>query len=214
VTLGETDETHIIRTIEYWDREKRRWPQRQHFAVLVAESITRRFFNVIQLLSHCIPIIAVQANVVEINGTKALHFAKVLDTYEEPSDGMDPPGNWDDNYWHEKSPWTLDSAKTLLAVVQPIYANATLNLVKDYIGIQFNRNNHFSMRRRNGGKSLLSFWVSERLLPQVVEVLDAAGVPCVQKREKVFITVDQQMIQTHAEILTKIAEAVKKSWEE
>ena len=27
VMLGETDETHIIRTIEYWDNEKRRWPQ-------------------------------------------------------------------------------------------------------------------------------------------------------------------------------------------
>lgn len=40
VMLGETDETHIIRTIEYWDNEKRKWPQRQHYAVLVAESIT------------------------------------------------------------------------------------------------------------------------------------------------------------------------------
>src|SRR5215470_15968547 len=51
VMLGETDETHIIRAIEYWDLEKRRWPQRQHFAVLVAEHINRRFFNVIHLLS-------------------------------------------------------------------------------------------------------------------------------------------------------------------
>ncbi|MCL4855582.1 MAG: hypothetical protein KJZ78_29810, partial [Bryobacteraceae bacterium] len=46
VMLGETDETHIIRTIEYWDNEKRRWPQRQHFAVLLAEHINRRYFNV------------------------------------------------------------------------------------------------------------------------------------------------------------------------
>ena len=46
VMLGETDETHIIRTIEYWDNEKRIWPLRQHFAVLVAEQINRRFFNV------------------------------------------------------------------------------------------------------------------------------------------------------------------------
>ena len=61
VMLGETDETHIIRTIEYWDNEKRKWPQRQHFAVLVAEHINRRFFNVIHLLSHSIPIIAIQA---------------------------------------------------------------------------------------------------------------------------------------------------------
>jgi hypothetical protein len=84
VMLGETDEKHIIRTIEYWDNEKRKWPQRQHFAVLVAESITRRFYNVIQLLSHAIPIIAVQVNIVEADGKRVLHFSKVLDTYEEP----------------------------------------------------------------------------------------------------------------------------------
>jgi hypothetical protein len=39
VMLGETDETHIIRTIEYWDNEKRKWPQRQHFAVLVEPTL-------------------------------------------------------------------------------------------------------------------------------------------------------------------------------
>jgi hypothetical protein len=81
VMLGETDEKHIIHTIEYWDKEKRKWLQRQHFAVLVAESVTRRFYNVIQLLSHSIPLIAFQVNIVEANGTKLLHFSKVLDTF-------------------------------------------------------------------------------------------------------------------------------------
>jgi len=38
VMLGETDPSHIIRSIEYWDNEKRKYPQRQHFAVLIAES--------------------------------------------------------------------------------------------------------------------------------------------------------------------------------
>jgi hypothetical protein len=37
--LGATDESHIIRTIEYWDNEKRRWPNRSHTAVLIAEDI-------------------------------------------------------------------------------------------------------------------------------------------------------------------------------
>ena len=31
--LGKTDESHIIRTIEYWDNEKRKWPKRSHTAV-------------------------------------------------------------------------------------------------------------------------------------------------------------------------------------
>jgi hypothetical protein len=88
VMLGETDETHIIRTIEYWDNEKRRWPQRQHFAVLVAEHINRRFFNVIHLLSHSIPIVAIQVALLETDGKRGLYFSKVLDTYEEVDDGM------------------------------------------------------------------------------------------------------------------------------
>lgn len=35
--LGATDEAHIIRTVEYWDIERKRYPQYDHCAVLVAE---------------------------------------------------------------------------------------------------------------------------------------------------------------------------------
>jgi hypothetical protein len=88
VMLGETDETHIIRTIEYWDNEKRRWPQRKHIAVLIAEHINRRFFNVIHLLSHSIPIVAIQVALLQTGENKSLFFTKVLDTYEEVDDGL------------------------------------------------------------------------------------------------------------------------------
>src|SRR3972149_6329417 len=30
VQLGKTDESHIIRTIEYWDLERKRYPQYEH----------------------------------------------------------------------------------------------------------------------------------------------------------------------------------------
>ena len=52
VMLGATDESHIIRSLEYWDIESRRWPNREHRAVIVAEEITNRFFNVIWLLNR------------------------------------------------------------------------------------------------------------------------------------------------------------------
>src|SRR3989338_2173607 len=66
VMLGATDESHIIRTIEYWDRESRRFPSRDHKAVIVAEEITNRFFNVIALMNKSIPIIAIQLNAINI----------------------------------------------------------------------------------------------------------------------------------------------------
>jgi len=40
IQLGATDPSHIIRTIEYWDTEKERYPQYDHCAVIVAEEIT------------------------------------------------------------------------------------------------------------------------------------------------------------------------------
>src|SRR5215831_15010833 len=40
IMLGATDESHIIRTIEYWDLESRKNPSKEHRAVIVAERIT------------------------------------------------------------------------------------------------------------------------------------------------------------------------------
>lgn len=84
IMLGATDESHIIRTIEYWDIESRRYPLKEHRAVIVAEEITNRFFNVIGLLSRSIPIIAIKLGALEIDGKLALSFTKVLDLYESP----------------------------------------------------------------------------------------------------------------------------------
>ena len=55
VQLGGTDESHIIRTIEYWDIERKRYPQYEHTAVIDAETITGRFLNVISLFNGMIP---------------------------------------------------------------------------------------------------------------------------------------------------------------
>ncbi|PSJ23907.1 hypothetical protein B7P34_36250, partial [Streptosporangium nondiastaticum] len=60
IQLGPTDESHIIRTLEYWDNERRRFPQYDHVAVIVAEEITGRFLNVISLFNQSIPLIAIQ----------------------------------------------------------------------------------------------------------------------------------------------------------
>jgi hypothetical protein len=114
VMLGETNETHIIRTIEYWDNEKRKWPQRQHYAVLVAEHINRRFFNVIQLLSHSIPIIAIQASLLAVDGKKRLFFTTVLDTYEEVEETLPASGIFHREDWVKKARWTLDAADAIV----------------------------------------------------------------------------------------------------
>jgi len=76
--LDRTDESHIIRTIEYWDIERRRYPQYDHCAVIVAEDITSRFLNVISLFNSTIPMIAIQMTALGINDQVALVFSTVL----------------------------------------------------------------------------------------------------------------------------------------
>jgi hypothetical protein len=103
VMLGRLDESHIIRTLEYWDIERRRWPTREHRAVIVAEEITNRFFNVIGLFSHAIPIIAIQLNALQIGTNLILSFTKVLDIYEEPEVEGTNAAPADRDYWEKRA---------------------------------------------------------------------------------------------------------------
>lgn len=79
IMLGSTDPDHLVRCIEYWDIERRRYPAYDHAAVLVAEEVTTRFLNVIGLLAGSIPIIAIQLNAIRVGDKIVLDFVKVLD---------------------------------------------------------------------------------------------------------------------------------------
>jgi hypothetical protein len=78
--LGSADESHLIRTIEYWDIERRRYPGYDHRAVLIAEDITTRFLNVITLFSGSIPIIALQVNAITVGEQAVVTFLRVVDS--------------------------------------------------------------------------------------------------------------------------------------
>lgn len=212
IMLGETDESHIIRTIEYWDNEKRRWPQRQHYAVLVAESITRRFFNVIQLMSQTIPIIAVQVNMIESAGYKSLHFSKILDTYEEPEDGTGEGEIYDEAFWKKKAPWTIEAARTLLDTVEEMLDSPTLRYVKNYIAITVLGNNYFGFRKRSAKKSLFDFRISDENINEVSKLLDAQNITFVLKHNRFKFTCDANFIGKNRDLFLEVADYVKKTW--
>jgi hypothetical protein len=106
---GATDESHIIRTIEYWDIESRRYPNREHRAVIIAEEITNRFFNVIWLLSRSIPIIAIQVTPILLEDKLLLTFTKVLDLFEPPdTDDEDQSKPSDRATWEIRAPGGIE----------------------------------------------------------------------------------------------------------
>src|SRR3989344_8124619 len=139
VQLGATDEAHIIRTIEYWDIEKKRYPQYDHCAVLIAEDITSRFLNVVSLFNGTIPFVALQMQAVKVGDSMTVVFTKVVDELtrglvDEDEDGEVAPT--DRAYWEKRgSKMTVELADKLLAVAQESDPTLTLKYNKFYIGV-------------------------------------------------------------------------------
>jgi hypothetical protein len=79
IMLGPTDPSHIIRTIEYWDIERRRYPAYDHIAVLVAEQVTARFSE--RDFSFCgqHSDLCSSTKCLRVNDLIVLDFVKVLD---------------------------------------------------------------------------------------------------------------------------------------
>ena len=136
IMLGTLNESHIIRTIEYWDIERKRYPTLEHRAVIVAEDITNRFFNIIGLLNKAIPIIAIQLNAFTFGDQLFLNFVKVLDlaeTAEEEEPGIQEIT--DRKYWESRSnPQSIAIMDTIVDIVKPV-AQPKLTYNKGHIAV-------------------------------------------------------------------------------
>lgn len=150
--LGTVDESHIIRTIEYWDLERRRYPQYDHVAVIVAEEITSRFFNVIGLFNGFIPIIGIQLNALEVNGYMTLNSTRVLDIQNLGTEEEDSPALTTDRpYWESRSTkQVLSVVDGLIELAREVDSRLVARYNKHYIGLGIDglANNFISFKPR------------------------------------------------------------------
>jgi hypothetical protein len=137
IQLGATDEAHIIRTLEYWDIEKSRYPQYEHVAVIVAEDVTSRFLNVISLFNKSIPLIAVQLNAIQVGDNLTLNATTVLNLMQIGTEEDDEPGQATNrDYWISKgSPASISIADSLLLLINEVSSHVDLKYNKHYIGL-------------------------------------------------------------------------------
>ena len=212
IQLGKTDESHIIRTIEYWDIERKRYPQYEHTAVIIAEEITSRFLNVISLFNGTIPLMAIQMNAVQLGDTVSLAFTTVLDQVflglvDEDEETQEPA---DRAYWENRgSKATVAMADELLALVQEFNPRLQLNYTKSYIGLAIDgRPNNF----------LLFFPKKDqiRIQPRMTksteleEAAEIAGVDVMDYRARYAryrLRLQKGEVQKQADILRKFLEA-------
>jgi len=138
VMLGSTDESHIIRAIEYWDVERKRYPQYDHYAVIVAEDITSRFLNVIALFNGFIPLIALQMSAWSFGEQISLVFTKVIDALAlgMPEEDEEVQAVTDRTYWENRgTKETVALADRMLELVKTFAPELELKYNKFYIGL-------------------------------------------------------------------------------
>lgn len=178
VQLGKTDESHIIRTIEYWDVERKRYPQYDHTAVIVAEEITARFLNVISLFNGTIPLMAIQMSAVQLDDTISLLFTTVLDEarFGLVDEDEEVQEVTDRAYWEVRgSKATVAMADEVLKLVAAFAPGLELKYNKFYIGLATNGipNNFLIFRPQ---KSALRVEVRLPPSPETEATLETAGL--------------------------------------
>ena len=174
IQLDKTNESHIIRTIEYWDIEKKRYPQYDHCAVIIAEDITSRFLNVISLFNGFIPLIAIQVSAYTFDDKIGLVFTKVLD--EMPMGLVDEDEEvkevTDRNYWLTRAAQsTVKMADEVIEIINSFKPGYELKYNKFYIGLaKDGQPNNFCIFRPK--KNYMRIEIKHSKTPEFDEIIE------------------------------------------
>ncbi len=185
IMLGTLDETHIIRAIEYWDIERRRFLSKDHVAVIVAEEITNRFFNVISLLNRTIPIIAIQLAAIKVDNKIVLNFTRVLDIYEEPEEEETVASEEADrSYWEGKAtPKSLSVFDQVIKTLHSIGLQPRITYNRGHIAVGNNRRNFAWFHpRRKETYCHFDIRVGEDNVDKIKAILDSSGLAFNKKK--------------------------------
>lgn len=177
--LGVVDESHIIRAIEYWDNERRRYPEVDHCAVICAETINTRFLNVISLFNRQIPLIALQVKAIQVDDKVVVTFTKVLDEVPRRNieEEFEEVQSTDRSTWESKI--GRDNMTLLDNLANQIESKTTsfkLTYVKPYIGCSVDGRaaNFIVFKPTRAGHLRLDARL--RLSKDKIEKLESAGI--------------------------------------
>ena len=209
VQLGATDESHIIRTIEYWDIERKRYPQYDHVAVLVAEDITSRFLNVISLFNGVIPLVAIQMNAIKFGDMVTLVCTTVLDQRVVGVIGEEEEEQevTDRAYWEKRgTPATVRMADAVLEIIKTFDESFELKYNKFYIGVAKN-GQPFNFVTFRAQKQALRVEPRLKRNDEIEAKLEEAGLDVMEystRNGRYRIRLTKGGVEKHRELLTEI----------
>ncbi len=221
IQLGATDETHIIRTIEYWDIERKRYPQYDHTAVIVAEEVTGRFLNVISLFNGTIPLIAIKMEAVQVEEYLALVFVRVLDAVSrglvEEDEVSDPV---DREYWvsraTEETVSMVDRVHQIISRLEKRSGfdpeSIDLNYNKFYIGLyKDGRPCNFVTFTPRKASLIVGFRLDRS--DKVDSLIEKSGLSTLERtRKKYRIRLKESDLKDHKKVLNNLVSRAYNEW--
>ena len=200
--LGSTDPSHIVRAIEYWDVERLRYPDHDHVAVIVAEDVTGRFFNVINLFNGLIPLIAIQMKCVEVNGNHALIATRVLDRVQRGIEEEESAEPADHSSWKARFPETMCIVDQLFTMIQGTRSDIEPNYRKSHITLrtQGKVSAAIGFRPRKYG---VRAWFKAPRTQELTDSLESAGINMLSKNDAVYEFMVYQKNVEHDSCLLK-----------
>jgi hypothetical protein len=180
VMLGKLNESHIIRTIEYWDIERRRYPSYEHRAVIVAEEITNRFFNIIGLLNKAVPLIALQLNAFRFNSSLALNIVKVLDITEVAEDeDQEVQEQVDRKYWELRSSTkSIEVMDKFIKLLPEEFGIPRITYNRHHVAMGTKGYNFCWIHLRKGPHIHLNMKVGTEVKDEIIKKLEEKGIEC------------------------------------
>ncbi len=187
---------------------RQRYPTIEHRAVIVAEIIASRFFNVIRLLDRAVPLIAIQLSAFRMNDEVVLRFTRVLDTYEfgavpEEEEAVEPA---DREYWEKKSGQASLTVVDLIKALTPTTnGEPRVTYNKTHITLGTRGYNFCWFHPRKAGHCHIKIKVGAEKRPDVVRRLEGALIDTgKQSGNSIRLLIDTKQIHENRELIDDV----------
>ena len=205
--LGRLDESHIIRTIEYWDVERSKYPDAEHRAVIFAEDITNRFFNVISLLNRAVPLIAIQMTAVRFEDRFVLTFTKVLDVVGlRPSEEESSGEQKDRQFWEKNaSTASLGAVDAIVSLIRQTGHPVRISYNQAHIAVGTTGVNFlWAYPRKTAPHCFFNLRLDDDERVQWIARLAEVGIFAGMRSQLMKMRVTPAEIKDHADLLTEL----------
>jgi hypothetical protein len=123
-----------------------------------------------------VPMIGIQANIVQVGEVRGLNFTKVIDSYEEPEEEETPQQAYDEKHWVTNYPVALECARWYKALLERLYGAVPTKYFESYISLSVGGTARVWVTKRKGDRAFIEVKHGEDNFQEAVDYLNQEGV--------------------------------------